>query len=60
MDALGLILDLVRARVMLDIRCLFGGQFDAPHADLPEGEAAFHLVLSGQCQLQLAHARRTR
>ncbi|AOK15802.1 AraC family transcriptional regulator [Burkholderia cepacia] len=57
MDALSQLLSLGRSRVELDVRCLLGGPFAMPHDPLPPGEAAFHLVLAGQCRLRTADGR---
>lgn len=57
MDALSQLLALAGVRVILDVRCLFGGRFDIHHEPLPDGEAAFHLLLSGCCQIRLSHDR---
>jgi len=53
MDALSRLLQLAQVRVLLDVRCLLGDLFVLPHAQLPQ-EAAFHLVLSGECRLRMA------
>ncbi|RAA93898.1 cupin domain-containing protein, partial [Burkholderia multivorans] len=54
MDALSQLLLLGRSHVELDLRCLLDGAFAMPHAPLPPGEAAFHLVLAGSCRLRTA------
>ena len=60
MDALSQVLQWARVRVLLDVRCQLGGGFSLDHDALPgggdgvEGEAAFHLVLAGQCRIQVA------
>lgn len=57
MDALSQLLTLARVRVALDVRCLFGGKFEISHEQLPAGEAAFHLLLSGRCRIRLDNER---
>ncbi|KVR39481.1 cupin domain-containing protein [Burkholderia multivorans] len=57
MDALSQLLLLGRSHVELDLRCLLDGAFAMPHAPLPAGEAAFHLVLAGSCRLRTAGGR---
>jgi AraC family transcriptional activator of mtrCDE len=37
----------------LDVRCEFAAPWSADHARLPPGQAAYHIVLSGQCQVEL-------
>lgn len=54
MDALSQLLSLSQTQVKLDVRCLLDGSFFIPHEALPPGEAAFHFLLSGECQLQLS------
>ncbi|KUY86012.1 AraC family transcriptional regulator [Burkholderia sp. RF4-BP95] len=60
MDALSQLLSLGRSHVELDVRCLLDGPFAMPHDPLPPGEAAFHLLLSGTCQLRTADGRTLR
>ncbi|MGK8205123.1 cupin domain-containing protein [Burkholderia cenocepacia] len=57
MDALSQLLSLGRSHVELDVRCLLDGAFAMPHAPLPPGEAAFHLLLAGSCRLRTADGR---
>ncbi|EGX1118922.1 AraC family transcriptional regulator [Salmonella enterica subsp. enterica serovar Enteritidis] len=57
MDALSQLLTLARVRIALDVHCLFGGKFEIHHEQLPVGEAAFHLLLSGRCQIRLDNGR---
>ncbi|KWE34857.1 cupin domain-containing protein [Burkholderia territorii] len=57
MDALSQLLSLGRSHVELDVRCLLDGPFAMPHDALPPGEAAFHLLLSGTCELRTADGR---
>lgn len=53
MDALSQLLSLARARVVLDVRCLFGGKFEIRHDSLAAGEAVFHLLLAGHCRIRV-------
>lgn len=57
MDALSQLLSLGRSHVELDVRCLLDGPFSMTHDALPAGEAAFHLLLAGQCRLRPAGGR---
>ncbi|MGU7782352.1 cupin domain-containing protein [Burkholderia sp. PU8-34] len=57
MDALSQLLLLGRSHVELDVRCLLDGPFAIAHDALPPGEAAFHLLLAGQCRLRTASGR---
>lgn len=52
MDTLSHFLTLGRARVSLDVQCRLSGSYLIPHEPAAVGEAPFHLVLSGQCQLR--------
>ncbi|KVH71104.1 AraC family transcriptional regulator [Burkholderia ubonensis] len=60
MDALSQLLLLGRSHVELDVRCLLDGPFAMAHDALPAGEAAFHLLLAGQCRLRTADGRALR
>jgi len=51
MDALSQFIQLIRPQASLDLRCLFQGRFSIPHAREPNGQALFHLVLSGCCRV---------
>lgn len=51
MDALSQFIQLTRPRASLDLRCLLQGRFSIPHAPDPNGQAPFHLVLSGCCRV---------
>ncbi|RQS67977.1 AraC family transcriptional regulator [Burkholderia sp. Bp8963] len=57
MDALSQLLLLGHSHVELDVRCLLDGPFAIAHGALPPGEAAFHLLLAGQCRLRTASGR---
>ncbi|NWK44708.1 cupin domain-containing protein [Ralstonia pickettii] len=52
MDALSQFIQLTRPQASLDLRCLFQGRFSIPHAPDPNGQALFHLVLSGCCRVE--------
>ncbi|MDO5625796.1 MAG: AraC family transcriptional regulator [Pseudomonadota bacterium] len=53
MDSLSFIPGLSHTQVHLETRCLLAGSFAVRHEQLPAGEAAFHLLLQGQCQIQI-------
>jgi AraC family transcriptional activator of mtrCDE len=53
MDALDRLIDLSRLQGALDLHCLLGGQWELDHPRTPEGEAIYHVVLSGSCILRL-------
>lgn len=53
MDNLSLFLSLSQTQVRLDVHCLLANAFDISHGALPPGQAPFHLLLQGQCQLQV-------
>ncbi len=53
MDALDRLIQLTRLEGSLDLRCLLGGDWAIDHARTPDGEAAFHVVLSGECVLRV-------
>ena len=54
MDTLSQFLALGRMRVSLDVQCQLSGSYLIPHEPSAQGEAPFHLVLSGECQLRTA------
>ncbi|WP_099062055.1 AraC family transcriptional regulator [Serratia sp. BW106] len=54
MDTLSQLLSLSQTQVSLDVRCLLDGAFSIPHEIMCPGEAAFHFLLSGECQLRLS------
>lgn len=54
MDALSRFLAQSRMGVSLDVQCRLSGPYVVPHEALAHGEAPFHLVLSGACQLRTA------
>jgi AraC family transcriptional activator of mtrCDE len=53
MDALSKVIELAHIHGSLDLRCLLAGDFALSHESLPSGEAPFHLVLSGNAELEL-------
>lgn len=53
MDALTRVLDLARMQGVPDLRCQLGGAFHIDHDDMPTGVAPFHLVLSGEVDMEL-------
>ncbi|MGY6273198.1 cupin domain-containing protein [Achromobacter denitrificans] len=54
MDALSRLLSLARTEIRLDVRCLLAAPFVLANDSRRPGEAEFHLLLSGACQLQTA------
>jgi len=53
MDALSQLVATLDPRGRLDLRCLFGRGFDAPHDGIGPWRAPFHIVLQGECELWL-------
>lgn len=53
MDALTRVLDLARMQGVPDLRCQLGGAYQIDHDDMPTGIAPFHLVLSGEVDMEL-------
>lgn len=53
MDALSQLLSLSQAQVRVDVRCMLAGSFVIPHEASQPGEASFHLLLAGECRLQV-------
>lgn len=53
MDALSQLVSLVDPRGRLELRCLFGPAFAAPHVGVGPWRAPFHVVLRGECALWL-------
>ncbi|QUQ67961.1 AraC family transcriptional regulator [Kutzneria sp. CA-103260] len=52
MDAISRLLRMARLGASLDERCLLGGATRMNVAAAPELEAAFHVLLDGECQMQ--------
>ena len=53
MDPLSRLVTLLDPRGRMDLHCLFGAAFAAPHDALGPWRAPFHVVLRGQCELWL-------
>lgn len=53
MDALSHLVTLLDPRGRMELRCLFGAAFAAPHDRLGPWRAPFHVVLRGECELVL-------
>jgi AraC family transcriptional activator of mtrCDE len=53
MYALDRLIQLTRLEGSLDLRCLLGGDWALDHARAPDGEAVYHVVLSGECVLRV-------
>lgn len=58
MDILSELIDLAHLRPALDIHCLLGGQFRVEHDATDRGVLPFHLVLGGECSVELEGGRR--
>lgn len=54
MHAIDHLIALASLRGTLDLRCQLRGSWALPHADGPLGEASYHIVLAGECRLELA------
>ena len=59
MDALSQLVTLLDPRGRMELRCLFGAAFAAPHDPVGPWRAPFHVVLSGSCELWLPEQDRT-
>ncbi|MDX3097077.1 AraC family transcriptional regulator [Streptomyces sp. ME19-03-3] len=57
MDALSRLIRLARLRGGVDVRCLVGGRYTLENPDAGAGQAPFHLLLSGTCDLELPGRR---
>src|ERR1700755_1209662 len=53
MDPLSHLVTLLDPRGRMELRCLFGAAFAAPHDAIGPWRAPFHVVLRGQCELSL-------
>ena len=53
MDALSELVALLDPRGRMDLRCLFGQDWSAPHEAIGPWRAPFHILLRGQCELWL-------
>ncbi len=59
MDSLSRLVTLLDPRGRMELRCLFGAAFAAPHDALGPWRAPFHVVLRGECELWLPEGDRT-
>ena len=59
MDPLSHLVTLLAPRGRMELRCLFGAAFAAPHAAIGPWHAPFHVVLRGECELFLPESDRT-
>ena len=59
MDPLSHLVTLLDPRGRMELRCLFGAAFAAPHAAVGPWHAPFHVVLHGECELFLPATNRT-
>ena len=59
MDPLSQLVTLLDPRGRMELRCLFGAAFAAPHAAVGPWQAPFHVVLRGECELWLPETGRT-
>ena len=59
MDALSHVVTLLDPRGRMELRCLFGAAFSAPHEPVGPWRAPFHVVLRGECELALPGSGRT-
>jgi AraC family transcriptional activator of mtrCDE len=59
MDPLSHLVTLLAPRGRMELRCLFGAAFAAPHDAIGPWRAPFHVVLRGQCELWLPASRQS-
>ena len=59
MDPLSHLVTLLDPRGRMELRCLFGAAFAAPHGAVGPWHAPFHVVLRGECELWLPDTART-
>ena len=59
MDPLSQLVTLLDPRGRMELRCLFGAAFAAPHDAIGPWRAPFHVVLRGECELWLPESRRS-
>jgi AraC family transcriptional activator of mtrCDE len=59
MDPLSQLVSLLDPRGRMELRCLFGPSFAAPHDSAGPWRAPFHIVLRGECELWLPQTRET-
>ncbi|MBO9127940.1 MULTISPECIES: AraC family transcriptional regulator [unclassified Rhizobium] len=58
MDVLSELIGLARLRPAVDVHCLLGGRFSVGHEPTSRGVMPFHLVLGGECVIELEGGRR--
>lgn len=58
MDVLSELIDLAHLRPALDVHCLLGGRFNVSHDATRSGILPFHLVLGGECVIELDGGRK--
>lgn len=58
MNAIDTLITLADVRGSLDLRCQFQGDWALDHAQEPGGVAPYHIVLAGQCRIELPDGRR--
>jgi AraC family transcriptional activator of mtrCDE len=59
MDPLSQLVTLLEPRGRMELRCLFGEGFAAPHDAIGPWRAPFHIVLRGACELWLPQSEET-
>jgi len=59
MDPLSHLVTLLAPRGRMELRCLFGAAFAAPHDAIGPWRAPFHVVLRGECALWLPESRQS-
>ena len=59
MDSLSQLVSLLDPRGRMELRCLFGPTFAAPHDGIGPWRAPFHIVLRGECELVLPQTKET-
>jgi AraC family transcriptional activator of mtrCDE len=59
MDPLSRLVALLDPRGRMDLRCLFGQAWSAPHQSIGPWRAPFHIVLRGECELLLTPNKET-
>jgi AraC family transcriptional activator of mtrCDE len=57
MDPLSKLVGLLDPRGRMDLRCLFGQAWSAPHEPIGPWRAPFHIVLRGECELLLTPSK---
>lgn len=58
MDPLSRLVALLAPRGRMDLRCLFGQAWSAPHQAIGPWRAPFHIVLRGECELLLTPSKK--